>query len=196
MAIYESIPTLKLDNNELITPGDHLPELVHLHDDAKTVFIDFSKMPPATITPQTPIDLAIHEMKLHHQHMLLVEDNGQVVGVISFEDLISERPLRIMQEKAISRQEITVELLMQPRDQILAIDILSLRHAKVGHIINTIKENAAHYILVIKKQKNNKQLIRGLFSASQIGRQLHLDLFSALTKMPETIVELHKERSV
>lgn len=195
MAIFESIPTMMLSrNNELILPTENLPELVHLDDSAKSIFIDFSHISPAIIPPQTPIDVAIHEMKVRHHQMLLVGEKGQVVGLISFEDVVSERPIRLMHEKGLSRAEITVDLLMKKSDQIVVIEIGNLKNAQVGHIINTIKEHSACYILVVRKLKGNKHLIKGLFSASQIGKQLHVDISSILTKSPETIVELHKER--
>ena len=195
MAIYEMIPTTMLSKkNELVTPSESLPELVHLNDAAKSVYIDFARILPATTTPQASIDNAIHEMKLRHQHMLLVEENGQVVGLIGFEDILSEKPIRLMQEKRLSRSEITVEMLMKPRDKILVIDYVQLKNAQVGHILKTIKEHSARYILVVKQLKKDSHLIKGLFSASQIGKQLHSDLSSIVTKAPETIVELHKER--
>jgi hypothetical protein len=149
---------------------------------------------PATISPDAPIDVAINEMRIRHQPMLIVQDKEQVVGLISFEDLVSERPLRMIQEKGLTRAEITVDLLMSTCDQVLTIDSRKLRHALVGHILKTIKDHSAYYILVIKKQRHGKHVIKGLFSASQIGRQLHLDLSAILEKSPETIVDLHQER--
>lgn len=195
MASYEIIPTMKLSfHNELTSPGKHLPELVHLNDDAKSVFIDFSKVMPATITANTTIDTAIQEMKQRQQTMLLIEEKGQVIGLISIEDLVSERPIRLMQERDLSRSELTVNLLMTPYNEILVMEITSLRHAKVGHIISTIKTHATYYILVVKKQKNGKHLIKGLFSASQIVKQLHTDISSIVTNTQPTIAELYKER--
>lgn len=193
--IYETIPIMRLSaDNKLITPDEKLPELVHLNDDARSVFIDFSKTPPITIPPNTPIDIAIYEMKARHQTMLLVEDNEQIVGFIGIEDLLGEYPIRIMSQRGLTRTELMVSPLMTPRDQIFVIDSSHLRHAQVGHILNTIKNHSTHYILVVHNHKNGKHTIKGLFSASQIGKQLHLDLSSVLAKQPDTIVELHKER--
>ncbi|MBA2653848.1 MAG: CBS domain-containing protein [Gammaproteobacteria bacterium] len=197
MAIFETIPTLNLfKNNELTSMEEKLPELVKLNDSAKSIFTDFAKVFPATIPPKSSIDVAAHEMKVRHQQMLLVEENRQVIGLISFEDILSERPLQLMQAKGLNRAEITVEMLMSPREHIIVLDISHLKNAQVGHIINTIKAHSAYYILVVKTLRSNKHLIKGLFSATQIGKQLHSDLSSILTKEPKTIVELNKERKV
>jgi signal-transduction protein with cAMP-binding, CBS, and nucleotidyltransferase domain len=194
MAIYESIPTFKLaKDNELISCKT-LPELVHLDDSATSIFIDFSEHMIATISPQAAIDVAIHEMKMHHQQMLLVEQANRIIGLVGYEDVVSERPLRIMHEKKLNRSEITVEMVMKTANQILAIDSASLKHAQVGHIINTIKEHAAHYLFVIKKRKDGKHVIKGLFATSQIGRQLHIDLVSLFNTKLETILDIHYER--
>lgn len=194
MAIYKTIDTTTLSKQNEIDLTSDLPELVHLDDSARTVFIDFSKATPATVSPSTTIDEAMHDLKVLHLQLLLVEDKGTIIGLISHEDIRSERPLRIMQEKGLSRDEITVEMLMKPRSSILVIDTNNIRNAKVGHLLNTLKDNSANYILVVRKLKGDKHLIKGVFSASQIGKQLHVDLSTIGTKIPDSIIDLHLER--
>lgn len=194
MPVYETIPTRTLLQHNEVDATSDLPELVHFYDTARSVFFDFSKNTPPLIPPQTKIDEAIHDLRLLHLPMLLVEDKGKIIGLIGQEDLLSEKPLRLMQEKSIDRNEITVEMLMRPHHKILVIDINNLKNAKVGHIVKTFKEHSVSYILVVKKSKGEKHLIKGLFSASQISRQLHADITSTISKEPETILELHKER--
>jgi signal-transduction protein with cAMP-binding, CBS, and nucleotidyltransferase domain len=196
MATYDAIPTSKLSNHNELVSVTNLPELVHMEDSARTVFVDFSRTAPVTITPDTPIDEAIQKMKLKNAQMLLVVTNGHVTGLISQEDLLSEQPMRLMRQKRLNRNELTVDMLMIPQKNVLVIDHLHLKNTQVGHVINTLKSEGVYYILVIKKSKSNKHLIKGLFSASQIGRQLHVDLSSILTKSPETILELQEERKV
>jgi CBS domain containing-hemolysin-like protein len=196
MAIYETIPTGTLSRQNEVDATSDLPELVHLDDTARSVFLNFHKALPVIISPQTKLDEAIFDMKALHLQLLLVEDKGKIVGLIGQEDLISEKPLTLMQQKGLRREEITVDMLMKPRNKILVIDILNLRNAKVGHIVKTFKENAVNYILVIKKGQGERHLIKGLFSASQIGRQLHADIISNIDRTPESIIDLHKERKV
>lgn len=197
MAIYETIPIIKLSKkNEIISPIEDLPELVHLYDNAKYVFIDFAKKMPATTTPKTSIDDASHEMQLRHSQILLVENEGAIVGLISYDDMRGEKPLKLLEERRLPRKEVTVEMLMRPAAQIHTLDYSQLKNAQVGHIVNTIKKHHALYILVVKRLKLDQQIIRGLFSASQISKQLHIDISAILTKSPETIIELHLERKI
>jgi CBS domain containing-hemolysin-like protein len=196
MPLYETIPTRTLLPQNAVDPTSDLPELVHFDDTARSVFFDFSKSAPATIAPQTTVDEAIHDIKVLHLPMLLVEDKGRIVGLVSHEDLLSEKPLTLMQENSLDREEVTVAMLMKPHNKIVVIDIANLKNARVGHIVNTFKEHSVDYILVVKKSKEEKHLIKGLFSASQVSRQLHADITSLIMKSPDSILELHKERKV
>lgn len=196
MTMYETIPTGTLAIDNQVDSTSDLPELVHLDDAARSVFLNFNKSLPAIIPPSTSLDEAIHDMKTLHLQLLLVEDKGKIVGLIGQEDVTSEKPILIMQQKGLSRNEITVDMLMKPRHKILVMDIVNLRNAKVGHIVKTFQDNSVSYILVIQKTRGEKHLIKGLFSALQIGRQLHADLISNINKSPESIIDLHKERSV
>jgi signal-transduction protein with cAMP-binding, CBS, and nucleotidyltransferase domain len=195
MTTYEVIPTNVLAPQNVIISPSGLPELVHLKDSAKSIFIDFTKVMPVLVTPQTTIDAALYEMHAKQVQMLLIQEQGNVVGLISQEDLLSERPIQLMHEKNLTRAETTIDLLMKPRHEILVIDATHLQTAQVGHIINTIKQNATQYIFVIE-EVDDKHLIKGLFSASQIGKQLHIDITSILTKDEITIVELKHERKI
>ncbi len=183
------------ENNELAIPSKDLPELVTFNDKASTVLINFDKHSPATISPRTPIDVALHQMKCRQEPLLfVVDDNNKVMGIISREELIGEEPIRLMQEKRLSRTELTVDLLMSSHKRLLAVDATSTRNALVGHLLRTFKESGAHYIVVVKKERADKQRIVGLFSASQLCKQLHCDINYIFEKDPETIIELQKGR--
>ncbi len=196
MATYEAISTIKLSTkNSVVVPKEVLPELVHHNDPAMAVYIDFSSHIPGMTTPQTLIDNAADQMRLHHQQMLLVEDDGQIIGLISFEDIISEKPLRVMHEIGVSRAELTVEMLMQPQHQILVMDYEQLKKAQVGHILNTLKAHSACYILVVKiNHEKDRHLIKGYFSTAKISKQLHVDLSSLFEKDFSSISQLTHER--
>ena len=178
MAKYESLPTTHVSPEETILPSHDLPELVRLDDDASTVMIDYTHTPAHIIAPDKSMDDALNEMKATGAHLLLAQDNdGHLHGIISSEAILGEKPIKIIQEKRIARENITVAMLMTPVETIIALDTDTLKDAKVGHIVKTIKDNKRHYALVLDKQaKTERILIRGLFTLSQIGKQLHTDL--------------------
>ena len=57
--------------------------------------------------------------------------------------------------------------------------LLSLRdvsHARVGDIVETLKQDKRQHALVVDDQgPNNENTIRGIFSLTQIARQLGID---------------------
>jgi hypothetical protein len=47
-----------------------------------------------------------------------------------------------------------------------------VRAAKVGHIVATLKKAGRQHAVVVERDARGRQLVRGLFSATQIARQL------------------------
>ena len=59
-------------------------------------------------------------------------------------------------------------------------------------MINTLKTVKQHYALVVETKKTEpKYWVRGLFSLSQISKQLHMNLANSMTQA-DTVAELHK----
>lgn len=192
MAKYEALTHITLDTNtSFIHPGT-LPELVHADDDASSVMVDFNKRPLFMIYPDQSIDIALQELKHHGIHMLLVVDKERRVhGLIATEDLLGEKPIKHMQERRLKHDEVLVKMVMQPIDQLLAIDKHELRNAKVGHVIMTLKEARQHYALVVDTNGDLPKVC-GLFSSFQISKQLHADVNSALLGSVSSIAKLDK----
>jgi Mg2+/Co2+ transporter CorB len=133
-------------------------------------------------------------MKSCSYHVLLVVDKeGKILGLISSEDLLGEKPLKAIQERRIARADISVGMVMTPQTSVVAIDIEDLRHAKVGHLVATLHTCKQHYALAVKiDETNNKQVVRGLFSLSLIGKQLSEDVTSDVPEA-HSIAELHHD---
>jgi hypothetical protein len=83
---------------------------------------------------------------------------------------------------------------MKPRDQIEALNMLSVRNVQVGHIVATLRALEQRYLLVVQTEDYmeggdddaepphaGKQVVRGLFSSTQIGRQLRVDVDEIMT---------------
>ena len=178
MAKYESLPATKITPSQTLLPAYDLPELVRLDDPAASVMIDFTHTPAHIISPDKSMDDALNEMKATGTHVLLVTDSaGHLQGIVSSEDVLGEKPIKMLQEKRIPRENVTVHMLMVPTEPIIAFDIKTVEMARVGHIVKTLKENKRHYALVIDHcLASDKMLIRGLYTLSQIGKQLHKNL--------------------
>ncbi len=178
MAKYENLPTITITPEHTTLPSHDLPELVHLDDPATAVMTDFTHTPAHIIASNKSMDDALNEMKATGAHLLLATGiDGHLEGIISSEDVLGEKPIKIIQEKRIPRENVTVNMLMKPAKDIIAFNINTIDEARVGHIVKTLTDNNRHYALVIGHSRtSDKTLIRGLFTLSQISKQLHTDL--------------------
>ena len=180
MIQYKDIESLSIDPINLKVRYQALPELVHLDDPAWTVMRDFRLDPPQIIPPNESIDNALMEMKIQGTHLLLVADTkGSLHGILSTEDILGEKPITIIQSRRIERPLISLEMIMSPIDEVVIFDIDTVQKTKVGNVVETLKKHNRHYALVVQSHDNNSnyQLI-GLFSTSQISKQLHMEIAS------------------
>jgi CBS domain-containing protein len=139
---------------------------------------DFSKVTPVTIEPGLSIDMALRKMKETGVRLLLVPDrDDNIAGIITAYDIQGERPLRPGEGKGIAHADIRVQMLMTPLDEVMAMDMLTVRDARVGHIITTLRKNESKYTLVIETDRiSGAQVIRGLISISYISKLMGHDV--------------------
>jgi CBS-domain-containing membrane protein len=177
---YLPLSTLDLQNEPLHMRSQLLPELVHLEDPAWTVMRDFRIKGAFSIAPNESIDNALQEMKIQGIHVLLVTNTtNQILGIISIEDILGEKPIKIIQQRRIQRHKVEVKMVMSPTEKVILLDSQEIQSAKVGNIVSTLKETGHHYALVVHLHPEKQHYeISGLFNSSQISRQLHMDLAS------------------
>jgi CBS domain-containing protein len=160
--------TIPLTPDTKVTHPEELPELVHLHDPAISVFTDFTREHPVTISPDSSIDRALEKM----QHsgicvLMVIDEEKRLLGEIIADDLMGDKPVRLAKANGIDHCEITVKMMMIPRDKIRVLEFEQLHSASVGHIIATLHALESRYVLVCENGS-----IRGLYAAGQISRQL------------------------
>ena len=167
---YEFAPrdTVSLPRHTVVIHPEALPELVHLNDPATAVFTDFTRERPVTIGPDISIDKAMTKMRFSGICVLLVVDEDRcLLGEITADDIMGEKPVRLAQSSGIEHHSITVNMIMTPVDKIRVLEIEHLRDARVGHIIATLKSMEGRHVLVTENGG-----IRGLYRAAQISHQL------------------------
>jgi CBS-domain-containing membrane protein len=144
------------------------PELVHLHDSAMQVFTDFMSVYPVTVMTDTSIDHALEIMKRRRVRLLIVvNQQHRVIGLVSADQIMGDGPVRLAEGYRMDHSQIRVAMLMQPQKAIRVLELGHLRDARVGHIVATLHDLEQKYILVV-----DDGAVCGLFSASQISRQL------------------------
>ena len=99
-------------------PGQD-PERVRIDSPALAVMTDLRQIPAATIDLEAPLDAASRFMIRRGVRLLLVtDDDRQVLGLITSNEVSGEKAVQFALERGIKRQEIRVRDLMTPREQL------------------------------------------------------------------------------
>jgi CBS domain-containing protein len=150
------------------------PGRVALDDPAFAVMTDLREIAAATTSPEESVDKA-HALMIQRGVRLLfvLSPGGHVVGVMTATDLLGEKPMRFMQSRGVSHAELQVADLMTPASMLEALQVQDVAQMRVGHIVATLKAVRRQHLMVAE---DGGKRVRGLFSASQVARQLGLEL--------------------
>jgi CBS domain-containing protein len=174
MRQYSVLPHRPLRSHTAFhVPVQELPPRVSLDDAAESVMTDFTKVTAFTIDPDVSVDTAARVMRRRKVHLLLVVDvDNEVLGIITSNDLIGERTLQCISSRGISRADALVRDIMTPQDRLEVISMDDVAHAHVGHVVATLKATGRRHAAVVDEDAAGRQVLRGLFAASQLEHQL------------------------
>ncbi|MEZ5502198.1 MAG: CBS domain-containing protein [Halioglobus sp.] len=170
MTTFKDIDTLFTSTiRDIERPTANHP--LNLHSPAMQVFTDFKEQQPLMLEQSTTIDGAREVMKRTHSKLFLVIDPQESFrGVISLEDLVSEKVMRESGHARLRWSEMTVEQVMTPRHRLRALDFCEFRLANVGEVLATMKKFGEHHLIVVDTQNRS---LRGIVSAHSIARRMH-----------------------
>lgn len=148
--------------------------LVRAESPALCVMTDLKQVSAATIGPEATLVQATQTMISRGVRLLLVVDRDDaVLGLITARDTQGEKPIQLIQEHGGKFNDLLVRDLMCPREKIELIDAADVLRATVGDIVETLKQTKRQHAIVGERDSVGGQVrIRGIFSATQIGRQL------------------------
>jgi hypothetical protein len=148
--------------------------LVRADSPALCVMTDLKQVSAATIGPEATLTQATQTMIQRGVRLLLVVNHDdEVLGLITARDTSGERPVQLIQERGGKFADLLVSDLMCPREQIDLIDSAAVLRATVGDVVATLKALHRQHAMVGERDPVTGQVsIRGIFSATQIGRQL------------------------
>jgi CBS domain-containing protein len=150
------------------------PGRVSLDDPAFSVMTDLREVSAATTRPEETIDQAHAVMIRRGVRLLFVlARDGTLAGVITATDLLGDKPVRFMQSRGVAHAEILVEDIMTPASMLEALSLLDVAQMRVGHVVATLKEAGRKHLMVAEE---GGRRVRGLFSASQVARQLGMEV--------------------
>ncbi|MEW5789478.1 MAG: CBS domain-containing protein [Pseudomonadota bacterium] len=190
---FNVIPTAPLQKGATFhKPRQALPEQVGLESPASHVMTDFKVVTAYTIFPLETIEAARAKMIHRGVRMLLVvDDQNHILGLITSTDLTSEKPMQVVQTQGIRHSDVMVKDIMTPREKLEVLCMDDLQKANVGDIVHTLKSHGRQHALVVEKGGDQSQILRGMFSVSQISRQLGTTVETA--GVARTFAELGNE---
>jgi len=141
---------------------------------ALLVMTDLRQQVAFSIEPNASVDRALQRMKTVGVRLLfVVNPEKDVVGLITSTDILGEKPLKFRQELQLRHDEVMVRDIMTPQAQLEALNMGDVLRASVGDIVATLRSVGRRHALVLDEDPGNgRPAIRGIFSASQIGKQL------------------------
>ena len=185
---YQALPIRELGDGAGFRRPTHPPAArVGVESPALEVMTDLSLASPATIRPQAPMTAANQFMITRGVRLLLVVDEREsVLGVITATDILGEAAMRVATERGIPRDELTVADVMTPADRVEVVAFADVEGARVGHVLETLRRAGRQHALVVDhdvlpatgplERPTRRAMVRGVFSASQIARQLGVAL--------------------
>lgn len=154
-------------------PSQAVPDKVRLDDEAVSAMTDLTRVTAVIILPGDAVDEAHRRMIQRGVRLLLVVDQDRkLVGLVTASDLLGEKPVLAASERGLQREELMVRDIMTPQERLEVLDMADLRTAKVGHVVATLKKAGRQHALVVESDSGGRQWVRGLFSVTQIARQL------------------------
>lgn len=175
MNLEAPLPTFRIDAPlELAQARPWLARPVRPDAPAIEVMTDLTQVKAAATQPSTPAAEAEQQMIYLGVRMLFVVSQMPAVeGLITAADIRGDRQMRLVHERRTRFDELTVADLMTPLAQLDAIGLDQLRGARVGNVIATLKRSGRHHLLVVEPAgAAGQRRVRGVFSRSQVERQL------------------------
>ncbi|MBU1214896.1 MAG: CBS domain-containing protein [Gammaproteobacteria bacterium] len=171
---YKSLASAPLKTgSSFVRPTQSLPERVKLSNPATDVMTDLTKVSVVSVRAKTSMDKANAKMIKYGVRMLLVlDDNEQIAGLITATDVLGEKPMRFLQNMGGTHADIMVRDIMTTQREMEVLNIEDVKNAKVGDVVLTLKAAKRQHSLVASTGPDGMQRVCGLFSITQIARQL------------------------
>lgn len=192
-AVFEPLQlTLLQPGTGFSRPYFYSPNPVQITSSAMEVMTDLRFVPAATTQVEVSVLAATQKMIARGVRLLLVVDaEDDLVGLITARDLDGRRIKSATDSTGLSLEDLKVGDIMTREIEVMPLQ--AVLHARVGHIVETLKHSGRQHALVVDQEPfTDKSMIRGIFSASQIGRQLGIiagpnDLEQTFAQIDQTI---------
>lgn len=153
------------------------------------VMTDLRRIAAATISHDLSLAETNQSMILRGVRLLFVTDaSRRVVGVVTASDLLGEKPTRVARDRMMRHEELSVRDIMVAAEDLDAVYLSDVMRSEVGHVVATLKACGRQHALVMEEDASGGLSLRGIFSASQIARQMGIPLQT--TEVARTFAEI------
>jgi CBS-domain-containing membrane protein len=175
---YPPLPFMSLPQGTgYAQPTQPTLDRVQLDSPATDVMTDLMRIAAVIVLAGDTVDEAHRRMIQRGVRLLLVVDQDRkVLGVITANDVSGERPVQMAAQQGIHRDEVLVRDVMSPCARLQVLNMEQVRAATVGHIVATLKHAGRQHTLVIDQNDRGGTRLRGIFSTTQIVRQLGMTI--------------------
>jgi CBS domain-containing protein len=161
-------------------PTQVLAHSVTLNDQAINVMTDLRSVSVVNVRAKTTLAKANGKMIRYGVRMLLVMDDAdKVTGLLTATDVLGDKPVRFLQEMGGTHADILVRDVMTAQQDLEVSKLEDVLKARVGDILATLRASGRQHAMVVEENADGSQNLRGLFSATQIARQLGVQVKTA-----------------
>ena len=174
---YQSLEHISAAATDTITVSDPShPVKLTADSPAFDAMTDLRRIHPASISGADTLEQARSTMIVCGVKLLFVRnEQGHLQGLITADDLAGERAIKEAYASNRKVPELTVHDVMVKLPNLEFLEVGAVSRAEVGHIVATLREHNRQHALVVEK-RSNKMRVVGLFSSTQIARQMGISV--------------------
>lgn len=173
MTLSVKVRTHKITTNAVLcVPGSY--NLIGAESPAIEAMTDLGRVSAASISASASLAEANSTMIARGVRLLLVTgEGGRLQGLVTARDTLGEKPMQLAQARGVKPGELSVATLMCPVSDIDMLSLKEVMNARVVDVLEALKSLGRQHILVEDSDPaTGAPRVRGIFSATQIGRLL------------------------
>lgn len=172
MSLVPKVQTHKISSNITLSASGY--NVIGADSPAIEAMTDFLRVSVVVISPDASVVEANAQMISRGVRLLMVTSaNDRLEGLITARDILGEKPMQVASARGCKRDELKVAELMTPISHVDTLNLKEVLNVRVVDILDALKRLGRQHILVEDVDAaTGLPRVRGLFSATNIGRQL------------------------